>query len=254
MRSCPVAQRSTQHTVEESIPHLQIGRRFLQHTFFSDPQTVFTPQQLIDYVKGDKPLYPAGTKVNYSNTNTVLLGMVIEQVTGKPFADSLQSGILDPLGMTQTSFPTTSPAIPDPYWQGITEQGIPYGTVKNATNWNPSWGFTAGAMISTLDDLRKWAVALGTGQGIFNAATQAERVKSETSTVPPNSPEMAYALGFGVSNGWIGHTGELPGFNTSIQYDPKTQTTIVVMVNSDIPAGKANPAPTIFNELKAAMS
>ena len=77
------------------------------------------------------------------------------------------------------------------------------------------------------------------------------------STVPPNSFARRYALGFGGFSGWIGHTGELPGFNTSILYDPKTGTSMVAMVNSDIGAqvnGKpADPAPTITSAFVAAL-
>jgi len=154
--------------------------------------------------------------------------------------------------------PGPSNALPTPNLRGVTLQAYPADTIKDATDWNPSWGFSAGDMISTLDDLRRWAVALGTGEGLVSPEMQKQRVASMTSTVPPNSPAMAYALGFGVSNGWIGHTGELPGFNTSIQFDPRTRTTVLVMVNSDIAGVNAagigiDPAPTISGELIAAL-
>lgn len=229
-----------------------------QQKLFEHPDTVFSPQQLLDYVRGAKALYPAGTRVDYSNSNTVALGQVIEQVSGKSFAEALQNGILGPLGLAGTSFPGNSPALPVPHLDGITMQGQPEGKTANATNWNPSWGYSAGAMISTLDDLRCWAVTVGTGGALVSDWLQRERMASVASTVPPNSPAKAYALGFGVFDGWIGHTGELPGYNSSIQYDPKTGTTVVVMVNSDIPVGPAgserNPAPSISEQLIAAMA
>lgn len=229
-----------------------------QQRLFEHPDTVFSPQQLLGYVRGAKVLYPAGTRVDYSNSNTVALGQVIEQVTGKSFAKAMQDGILDPLGLSGTSFPGNSPLLPGPHLDGITMQGQPEGKTADATSWNPSWGYSAGAMISTLDDLRCWAVALGTGGALVSDRLQRERMASVDSTVPPNSPAKAYALGFGVFNGWIGHTGELPGYNSSIQYDPKTGTTVVVMVNSDIPVGPAgserNPAPTISDQLIEAMA
>lgn len=239
-------------SMTSGIPPYSANEQF-QKDYFGDPSTVFTPGQLVGYVKDDKPSFPAGTQVEYSNTNTVLLGMVVEKVTGEPFADVLRTELLDPLGMPQTSFPTDSPDLPDPYWEGITVQTDPEGEVKDATNFNPSWGFTAGAMISTLDDLHRWSVALGTGEGWVSDDLQKQRVDSMNSTVPPNSQERGYALGFGTQNGWIGHTGELPGYNTTIQYDPDTKTSIVVMVNSDIPAGDDNPAPFIADQLIGAL-
>lgn len=240
-------------SMTSGIPPYSFNEEF-QSVYFADPATVFAPQQLVDYVKDSEPSFPAGTKVEYSNTNTVLLGMVIEKVMGRPFADVLQEGILGPLGLAQTSFPADSPALPSPHLDGITEQADPEGQVKDATNFNPSWGFTSGAMISSLDDLRRWAVALGTGEGWVSPELQQERMASMTSTVSGNTPQMGYALGFGTAAGWIGHTGELPGYNTSIQYDPATRTTIVVMVNSDIPSGASNPAPYISAQLRDALA
>jgi D-alanyl-D-alanine carboxypeptidase len=244
-------------SMTSGIPSYTFDAVFLD-AYFSDPRAVFTPQQLVTYVKGKAPDFPAGTRVAYSNTNTVALGMVIELRTGKPFAQVLKENIVVPLGLTQTLSPGPSNALPTPNLRGVTLQAYPADTIKDATDWNPSWGFSAGDMISTLDDLRRWAVALGTGEGLVSPEMQKQRVASMTSTVPPNSPAMAYALGFGVSNGWIGHTGELPGFNTSIQFDPRTRTTVLVMVNSDIAGVNAagigiDPAPTISGELIAAL-
>ena len=233
--------------------------KLLQDAYFSNPLAVFAPQQLLGYIQGQKPDFIAGTRVAYSNSNTVALGMVIEQRTGKPMAEIMQKNILTPLGLSHTFFPGNSNVLPSPHLEGVTIQGNPSDTIKNATGWNPSWTFTAGAMISTLDDLQCWSVALGTGGGLVSPEMQRERLASMSSAIPPNSPARTYALGFGVTNGWIGHTGELPGFNTSIQYDPGSRTSVVVMVNSDIPAPGAdgkpiNPAPTISGELIAALT
>jgi D-alanyl-D-alanine carboxypeptidase len=57
-----------------------------------------------------------------------------------------------------------------------------------------------------------------------------------------------------VEDGWIDHTGELPGYNSSIMFNPQTRTSVVVMVNSDIPPGKANPAPDISHGLKEVLA
>lgn len=239
-------------SMTSGIPSYTFNEEFTSE-LAADPDAVFQPEQLIDYIKDDKPSFPAGTQVEYSNTNTVLLGLVIEEVTGQPFAEVLQTELLDPLGLPETSFPTDSPAIPEPYWEGITEQMDPEGEVKNATNFNPSWGFTAGAMISTLDDLHRWSVALGTGEGWISPELQEQRIVSMDSTVPPNSPERSYALGFGTTKGWMGHVGTLPGYNTSMQYDPKTKTSMIIMVNSDTPVDGALPADYIWSQLVDAL-
>ncbi len=244
-------------SMTSGIPSYTSDETFLR-IYFSNPQAVFTPQQLLAYLRGKAPDFAAGTRVSYSNSNTVALGLVIERIAHMPFAQAVKEHLLDPLGMNNTLSAGTSNLLPIPHWRGITTQGYPDGMVKDATDWNPSWTSTAGDMISTLDDLHTWAVALGTGRGIVSSTMQQEREASMHSSVPPNSPHLAYALGFGVYDGWIGHTGELPGFNTSVRYDPRTHTAVVVMVNSDISAViegvDVNPAPTITTGLIAALA
>jgi D-alanyl-D-alanine carboxypeptidase len=231
------------------IPSYTTNESF-QRQLFADPQRSFTPDELLFFATGQPPSFPAGTQFEYSNTNTLLLGLVIEEVTGRPFADVLRERILSPLGLAQTSFPASA-ALPKPHWSGITDQGQPEGETADATNWNPSWAYTAGSMISTLEDLHRWGVALGTGDGILDPAMQAQR--AESLALDPAGPTRAYGLGAGNSDGWIGHTGELPGFNTVVLYSPEAQTTIVVMVNSDVPFDEENPAPAVFDALEAAL-
>lgn len=236
-------------TMTSGIPSYTESEAFTD-AYFAKPESVWQPQQLVDVVKGQPASFAPGAQFYYSNTNTVLLGMVIEQVTGKPIAQVFSDQILTPLGLTQTSFPGTSPELPSPFLSGITEQGQPNGQTADATNWNPSWGFTAGEMISTLDDLRVWSKALATGEGILGKEYAQKRLDSLQATVQPNTDAKSYGLGFGQVNGWIGHTGELPGYNTTVYYNPELKTSIVVMVNSDIAtAAGENPAPTVTTGL-----
>jgi D-alanyl-D-alanine carboxypeptidase len=164
---------------------------------------------------------------------------VIEKVTGQPAQDVLRQRITAPLGMTETSLPTDSPDIPEPHPQGYTLQGIPpHEQPVNATNWNPSFGWTAGGMISNLSDLLTYDRALGTGQGLVSQETQTKRL---TSWPEPTG----YGFAVGCVGGWVGHTGELPGFNTAMYYDTATDTSVVVMVNSDIASGDCSASPTL---------
>lgn len=231
------------------IPSYTLNDTFTD-AYFANPEQVWTPEQLIDVIRDEPAGFAPGEKFDYSNSNTVLLGMVIEQVTGQPIADVFKEQIITPLGLSGTSFPAESPDLPSPYLSGITVQGQPAGSTADATNWNPSWGFTAGEMISTLDDLRTWGAALATGEGILGKEMAAKRLESLDTSVPPNTPDKSYGLGFGQLNGWIGHTGELPGYNTTVYHNTDLDTTIVVMVNSDIasPDGQ-NPAPAVTTAL-----
>jgi D-alanyl-D-alanine carboxypeptidase len=216
-----------------------------QATLFGSPETAWTPDQLIDVIRG-KDLGPEvgafepGTQTFYSNTNTVLLGMVIEQVAGKPLPEVIRSGIIEPLGLTHTDFPLDA-SFADPHARGYTVQGQDEGVPADATEWNPSWGWAAGAMTSSLDDLLVWGKALVTGEGLLGQEMQATRLDSFDFSIPPNSPSRAYGLGIGLANGWYGHTGELPGYNTVVQRQRDAGITLVVMADSDIKAGDCTP-------------
>lgn len=208
---------------------------------FTDPARVWTPRQLIDVGIAHSPDFPPGTGFHYSNTNTVLLGVIIEQVTGKPIQDVFAEKIFAPLGLHDTSWPTSS-ALPAPYAHGITEQTLD-GTQADATNRNPSWAYTAGQLISNLDDLKIWIESYATGS-LITPAMQQQRLTWVT--FPPNTNQKKYGLGIGYYNGWLGHTGELPGYNSGAFYLPQQRATIVILVNSDIPAGADNPVPALW--------
>ncbi|WP_350347659.1 serine hydrolase domain-containing protein [Agromyces sp. G08B096] len=238
--------------MRSGIPSYTFDESF-QTTLFTDPDYVWTPQALVDLVKGTEPMFAPGAKTFYSNTNTVLLGMVIEQVTGEPILDVMNEQIIEPLRLSATEFPTDA-SFPDPHAHGYTTQGSDDGTPVEATDWNPSWGWSAGAMISDLEDLLMWGEALVTGEGLLSPEWQEQRLNSFDFDVPvyvdettdaPQSPARAYGLGLGLALGWYGHTGELPGYNTVVQHHPESGTTLVVMANSDIKSGECPPgAPT----------
>lgn len=197
--------------------------------YLSDPRRAFTPEELVGYVK-DLPLQlRPGTTVDYSNTNTVLLGMVIEKVSGSNLSDVIDTKIATPLGMEHTSFPTTN-AFPTPHAQGYTNQTLDE-SVTAATDWNPSWGGAAGAMISSLDDMRIWVPALAKGD-LLTDDTQKQRL--QTVNLSEGDDSSGYGLGLFNSGGWIGHNGSLPGYKTVSVYLPEKDTTLVVFINTDI--------------------
>ncbi len=243
-------------TMTSGIPSYTFDPPGFQQKLFADPPDAppWTPEQLLDVVRGDPPNFAPGEKFEYSNSNYVALGLVVEQVSGQSLADYFQDNLFGPLGMTETSLPADA-AFPEPHLSGITEQGQPDGgETADATDWNPSWGgWAAGAVISTIDDLQRWAKALGTGEGILGPETQQYRLESFNYDVPPATPERAYGFGWGIDNGWLEHTGELPpGYNTYAGYLPASGTILVATVNSDIPptSDGDGPVTAVVNALK----
>jgi D-alanyl-D-alanine carboxypeptidase len=212
-------------------------------TYFAKPETVFTPDQLLKVGIAASPLFPPGAQFDYSNTNTILLGMVIEKVTGKPVAEAFDAMVFKPLKLLNTSWPGQSTKMPEPYAEGFTLQGnfAKPDAPSNATFWNPAWGWTAGELISNMDDLLTYGRALGTGQGLLNPDTQEERLKS----IPGAA---GYGIAIGCIDGWVGHTGELPGYNTAVYYHAASDITVAVQTNSDIASGDCAESPTLAND------
>ncbi|WP_172328418.1 serine hydrolase [Mangrovicoccus sp. HB161399] len=211
-----------------------------QHQLFGHPDTVFTTEQLLGYAIPESPLFEPGDRFDYSNSNIVLLGLVIEKVAGEPLAELYRQGIFGPLGISDTFSPGTSPDLPDPHPQGFTLQGLEDHpeAAANATGWNPSWSWATGDLVSTIDDLLVYGRALGTGQGLLGAAAQEARLTA--------FPEpLGYGIALGCVDGWIGHGGSEPGFTTTLFYDTASDTTVAVQANSDILSGDCGDADVL---------
>jgi D-alanyl-D-alanine carboxypeptidase len=205
----------------------------------ADPKRVWRPDELVTYRIEGSPEFPPGTDFHYSNTNTVLLGLVLHQVTGKPVGQLYRERILQPLGLQETTFSDGDPSIPDPHPRGYTLLGQSGPIPVDATEWKPSVAWTAGGLISTAGDLLTFGRAMGTGEGLLSPQEQAERLDS---LLPdPTKPEASYGLGLMGFRGWIGHTGEIPGFTSTLFYHPDLHATVVVLVDTDIPSGACPP-------------
>ncbi|MFG3000491.1 serine hydrolase domain-containing protein [Streptomyces sp. NPDC048340] len=195
----------------------------------------FTPRQLLGYSFKHPVQFAPGEEFEYSNTNLILIGLVLEKVTGRPLHEVIQRDVLEPAGLHRTLFPTGA-EFPEPHAHGYTDQSASGRTV-DSTDWNPSWAWAAGAVISDLQDLRSWARTLATGT-LLTPATQAERLK----TTPTGIPGAGYGLGIFDVQGWIGHNGSLPGYESLTVYLPREKATMVVLLNTDVPHGGQEPS------------
>ncbi|MBA8815090.1 D-alanyl-D-alanine carboxypeptidase [Microbacterium halimionae] len=238
--------------MRSGIPSYTFNEEFLDELFV-DPARQWEPEELVDLIRDEPAMFAPGEAMFYSNTNTVLLGLVIEQITGEPLDEVLAERVFAPAGLTHTSL-ATDDAYPDPHPQGYTMQGlsdeeIAVGEPVDVTNLNPSWGWAAGAAISTIDDLLTWGEVLGTGDGILSPGMQDVRLSSFDFDVPiwagpedriPQTPERAYGMGLGLAMDWYGHEGALPGYNAYVQYYEPAGITLAVMTNSDIVSGECD--------------
>jgi D-alanyl-D-alanine carboxypeptidase len=195
--------------------------------FTDDPLMSFAPQNVLDILKRHKPAFGPGEKISYCDTNYILLGMIVEKVTGEPVQTTITEKILKPLGLRQTSFPT-APAIPEPFARGYYAGEDGKGKFKDYTATDPGVAWTAGAMISTLEDLRAWAKALATG-ALLTPARHAEQMRFGTITTKPLY--VGYGLGIGNFGGLIGHNGAIFGYTTAMFYWPDANAMIVLAGN-----------------------
>lgn len=195
-------------------------------------RTVTTAETLAAANRMTRKFEPgAAGRWEYSNTNFILLGLVIEVVTGMPIEQALQRRIFDRLGLSNTFFATTT-AAPPPFSRGYADLS---GTsnVDVTTLLSPTFAAAAGAAVSNARDLLIWSEALAAG-GLVTAALHADQI----APVPASGTE-AYGLGVQKLGAWIGHSGEIVGYSASMFTRPGVGT-IVVLVNKSLASGSAS--------------
>lgn len=193
--------------------------------FVADPTREFTVDELIAYGTAEAPVAEPGAERVYTNLNTLLLGKVVEAVTGEPFAVALDERILAPLDLDGTVYPTDAAE----WATDVTGYAPDDGGPLTDQPVNYSVFGPAGAMIATTDDLATWGRALADGD-LLDAATQQERREGG---VLEEGPEYdLYAFGIGEVDGWWGHTGEGFGFTALVMHQADTDTTVVVAMNA----------------------
>lgn len=199
-------------------------RQLLQHTsglpnytnYLGDDVRHYEPRDLVDLALQHKADFAPGTKWEYSNTNYVLAGMIIQKVTGRPLAKEMDQRVIKRIGLRHTYFPAPGDAtIREPHPKGYNQDsaGAP---LRDVTEMDPSWGWAAGQMISTNSDLNRFFTALLAGR-LLPAAQLAQM----RTTVPADSfgPGTRYGLGLmsrPLSCGGVywGHGGSIPGYET----------------------------------------
>lgn len=203
------------------------------------------PRQLVAFAARHPLYFAPDTGFHYSNTNFIILGMLLEKVTGRTLADLLQARIARPLHLTHTSL-LSGASLPAPYLHGYTQ--LPGSTaVLDITHNNPSYAWATGGMVSTLDDLHVWARALATG-ALLSPTLQAQRLRM--------TPQSGYTYGMaifdgfgGLARGYVGHGGDFAGYVTIMLYQPATRATIIVLMNFDPVPDNHGPAVALFNKL-----
>ncbi|MFC9845183.1 serine hydrolase domain-containing protein [Streptomyces sp. NPDC060223] len=138
---------------------------FLKDGFLKHRYDTLTPAQLVAIAMTHKPDFAPGTSWNYSNTNYVLAGMVIKQVTGNSYGSEITDRIIKPLGLHATVLPGTNPKVPQPSSRAYGKLAeTTTGPTYDVTELNPSLASSAGEMVSSSSDLNRFYTALLRGK------------------------------------------------------------------------------------------
>jgi D-alanyl-D-alanine carboxypeptidase len=192
------------------------------------PRKKWKPEELVNVSIRNPVYFEPGKGYHYSNTNTTLLGMIIEKLTGNSLGSEIKTRIIDKLGLTDTEFPS------DADFTGFHSEGyneddskfiepLTDVTVKH----DPSWAWAAGAIISSVKDIKIYIKALADGT-LISSAMQTERMKWSL-----NMAGLKYGFAvFRAGNDFYGHNGSYPGYHNVSVYSPKTGITIIIFYNS----------------------
>jgi CubicO group peptidase (beta-lactamase class C family) len=182
-----------------------------------------TPEELVSLFRNKPLLFAPGEKMQYSNSNYILLGCLIEKVSGETYQNFIQKNIFDRLVMKDSGYDSNSAIIPhraagySPSASGLINADFQHMSVP----------FSAGALYSTVEDLWRWE------QGLFGG-----KLLSAASLAKMTTPFLSgYAFGVGVNtvNGrkQIVHGGGISGFNSFLSYFPDEKLTVAVLGNSN---------------------
>jgi D-alanyl-D-alanine carboxypeptidase len=197
----------------------------------ADPGREWSPRELVAVATSHAPKFPTGTGWWYSNTNYVLLGLVIEAVTGRTLADELRTRIFEPLGLASTSFPTgtdIAPPFAHAYFVSRPPLQFQAGTLIDiSTTVSPSaWG--AGQIVSSADDVTRFFAALMRGRLL----PRRELSEMKTTVAP-------YGYGLGLRTTYTrcgkayGHEGDFVAYRTIVWATTNGRRVAAMMVNID---------------------
>ncbi|CCH33283.1 serine hydrolase domain-containing protein [Actinosynnema sp. NPDC047251] len=224
------------------------GREWVENRF-----RTYRPAELVRFALAKPLRFAPGTDWSYSNTNYVLARLLVEEVTGRPYAEELRRRVLRPLGLSGTSVPGTSPEVPGPHAHAYYryEDGGRTKTV-DVTRQNPSWISSAGDLISTTEDLATFASALAAGK-LLPAPLLAEMRAPH-----PKSGVHRYGLGLfapdlgpNCGGALLNHNGGVQGFATLMYSTPDGRKTLTASLTyvDDAAMSLAGTVPKVVETL-----
>uniref|UniRef100_UPI0039EFCAAC serine hydrolase domain-containing protein n=1 Tax=Sinomonas sp. G460-2 TaxID=3393464 RepID=UPI0039EFCAAC len=215
----------------------------------------FTDDQLLGYAFAQPLDFAPGSAYEYTNTNFVLLGKVIEAVTGNSWDHEVQRRILTPLGLGSVGYSgENDPSSSDPSRTVATPYEIDSNSnLESLAQVSPSLYGASGGLFGDIGDLLRWGHALGSG-ALLPVSVQQQRLTaiSQPSTDPGSPDYDAYGLAAGEIDGWWGHTGTGLGYESLTMYQPSTGMTVAILINTQLP--NPNGPAILFKQLEGALA
>lgn len=220
-------------------------------TMQEDPEKIWTGVERLSYIFDAEPVHPAGKGWGYSDTNYIILGMLIEQITGNEYYTELTKRILNPMNLSNT-LPGNTREIPGliPGYSAFSEAlFIPEKVLLNDGKFafNPQMEFTGGGIACTTSDLAKWGKFYYGGKVFSKESLEMMRTPSDQKTTLDDNAGYGFAAFVWNENDQIsyGHTGFFPGYVTIFKYIPKLDISIAMQWNTD----KKNPDKSLHSYL-----
>jgi D-alanyl-D-alanine carboxypeptidase len=217
------------------------------NTLYADVFRQWTTQELLDIALARPLICDPGACFHYAHTNFIILGRVVQAITGKPLGTLIRRRVFAPLGLRHTHI-SALPNIPAPVLHAYTSQRGPY---EDSTYWSPSWTIAKDMiMTGTIGDVIKSAQAVGTGALISRKASR-ERFAPITASLPGLSRQLYYGLGIVVSNTWEVQNPQLNGYTAISAYLPsrKISLALAVTMGAKAAATGTNYSQLLFSEI-----
>jgi D-alanyl-D-alanine carboxypeptidase len=205
---------------------------FLAHRFDH-----YSAADIVALAMRHQPGFDPGASWDYSNTNYILAGMIIEKVTGHSWAAEVRSRILRPLALRETVEPGDRPSLPGPHARGY-QQWAAGGELTDTTEFNPSVAGAAGSLITTPSDLARFWQALQRGQLLKPRQMAQMHETVPAVTFQDYVPGGRYGLGImfvpNRCGGYWAHGGDVPGMSTANGVSPRGDRVAVLSLTTQL--------------------
>jgi CubicO group peptidase (beta-lactamase class C family)/uncharacterized protein YneR len=192
-------------------------------------KTDLKPAEMISYFQNQPMRFAPGTRYEYSNSNYFLLGHIIEKITGKTYAQYLESNFFIPLGMTGSFYANDTKIIKDRA-AGYTKNEK---EIKNAEAISMTQPFAAGSILSTVEDLFKWQQAVQSNKLVKKESLDKAFKKYKLVDGKEINYGYGWRVGFIQESGSLWHGGLISGFMSMAMYLPEEDVFVTVLSNCD---------------------